>query len=58
MTGKPGRFLTPEQSARLAVIHNTERDDLIRHIVDGLRAQARKEQRRTSGLRGKRLENV
>lgn len=54
MTGKPGRFLTPEESARLALIHSTERDNLIKHIVDGLRAKARREMRRTSGLRGKR----
>lgn len=54
MTGKPGRLLTPEESARLALVHSTERDDLIKHIVEGLRAKAKREARRTSGLRGKR----
>jgi hypothetical protein len=54
MTGKPGQLLTPEQSARLAMIHSVERDDLIKHIVEGLRAKAKRESRRMSGLRGKR----
>lgn len=40
MTGKPGRYLTPEESVRLAMIHSIERDQLIEHIVKQLRQQA------------------
>jgi hypothetical protein len=54
MTGKPGRYLSPEQTVRLGIIQSVDRDKLIEHIVLGLRAQQRKNDRRVSGLRGKR----
>lgn len=54
MTGKPGRWLTPEQSARLAIVDNVERDKLIEFIVLRLRAEQRARDRRVSEVRGKR----
>lgn len=38
MTGKPGAILTPEQSMRLAVVDEAEREKLIAAIAADLRA--------------------
>lgn len=36
-----GKLLSGEQSLRLAIMDNVDRDTLIAHIVDGLRAEQR-----------------
>lgn len=36
-----GKLLSGEQSLRLAVMDNVDRDTLIAHIVEGLRAEQR-----------------
>lgn len=36
-----GKLLSGEQSLRLAVMDNVDRDALIAHIVDGMRAEQR-----------------
>lgn len=41
MTGKPGVFLSPEESLRLAMVDNTERERMIEAIVAHLRAAVR-----------------
>lgn len=41
MTGKPGMYLTPEQSLRLAVVDSLDRDKLIAGIVGHLRKAAK-----------------
>jgi hypothetical protein len=47
MTGKPGRYLTAEQSVRLALLDNAERQKVIEAIAKGLRSVA--ETHRTVG---------
>jgi hypothetical protein len=54
MTGKPGRWLTHQESVRLSAVDAVGRDKFIRLIVEVLRAKAKNEARRSSGLRGKR----
>jgi hypothetical protein len=41
MTGKPGVYLTPEQSLRLALVDSLDRDALIAGIAAHLRRAAR-----------------
>lgn len=40
-----GKLLSYEESMRLAVIHSTERDELIRYIVERLRMEERRRDR-------------
>lgn len=40
MTGKPGVYLTPEQSVRLAIVDSVDRDKLIAGIVSHLQRAA------------------
>lgn len=49
-----GKLLSGEQSLRLAVMDNVERETLIAHIVDGLRAQQRARDLRSRKLNRKR----
>ena len=41
-----GKLLTPEESRRLAVIYSVEREQLIAHIVEQLRMEERRRDRR------------
>lgn len=49
-----GKMLTGEQSVRLTLMDTVDRDKLIAHIVDGLRAEQRARDRRMKRLNRKR----
>lgn len=46
MTGKPGRYLTPEQSVRLAIASSVDRARLLKAIAAEMQEKAREAERR------------